>query len=323
MNKKIIAIAVATVMAAPVAMADVKISGRVGGELTFVPANGASAAGSKGTAYVTDTTKSSRQFSDFGSSNRLVFDGTMGNAYARNAYNDSDGGRSKQRELLAGYKLSGGSSFQFGRMPTAGKNLEKDPYITTFLQARDSAAIVGTNKNFTSNGFVDGLIQYKTKAGGTKIVVQYAPSNNYGIANGGQFALGVSGKAGAVRYFASYNNGSGNSTGTSSTNQSNAKGGVSMKMGSVKMTLVVSDAVFGSSGANKRTATTLLADFGLGNGLSANVGYGGNGDTGTWARAAVSKKLNKGTNIFAGVVNSKAVGGTAYSVLGAGMIVKF
>ncbi len=319
MNKKIIAIAMASAMAAPAVMADVKISGRVGGELTFVPANSSGRAGVTGNA--SDSTKASREFSDFGSANRIRFDGSIGNAYAINAYNDANGQRSSQRELLAGYKLSGGSSIQFGRMPTAGKNAEKDPYITTFLQVRNTAALVGTNKIYVSNSFVNGLVQYKTKVGGGNLTVQYDPTDNYPTSNSGHIALALTGKAGGMNYFVAYNNGTA-AAGGAGNKEYNFKIGGSMKMGSAKITLVVTDTQ-NSAGTNKTTATTAWADFGMGNGLSVNVGYGANGDTGSWSRIAVNKKLNKGTNVFGGVVNSAPVSGTGATVFGAGMIVKF
>ncbi len=316
MNKKIIAIAMASAMAAPAVMADVKISGRVGGELTFVPANSSGRAGVTGAA--SDSTKASREFSDFGSANRIQFDGSIGNAYARNAYNDANASRDGQRELLAGYKLSGGSSIQFGRMPTAAKNAEADPYITTFLQVRATAALVGTSNKYVSNSFVNGLIQYKTKMGGGNLTVQYDPTDNYPTGNSNHIAVALTGKAGGMNYFVAYNNGAA----TAGSKEYNFKIGGSMKMGSAKITLVVTD-TSNASGNNKTTATAAWADFGMGNGLSVNVGYGANGDTGTWSRIAVNKKLNKGTNVFGGVVNSAPVSGTGATVFGAGMIVKF
>lgn len=313
MNKKIIAIAIATAMAAPVAMADVKVSGRVGGNLTFLDKNA-----TKAGAY--DATKGAREFRDNGSASRMIFDGTSGKAYARIAYNDNNGKRDNQREIMAGYKLGGGTTVQFGRMPSAGKNIEKDPYITTFLESRNTYALVGTNKIYTSNGFVNGLLQYKGKVGANTVTVQYDPTDNFQTGQSGQIALALSGKAGAVRYWASYNTGSANNTGTDAK-ETNAKVGASMKMGNMKMTLSVSDTQ--ATNKNKTTATTVWVDFGLGNGLSANVGYGGNGDAGTWSRIAINKKLNKQTRVFGGAVIKDPKNGTAYTTFGGGMIVKF
>ncbi len=317
MNKKIIAIAVATVMAAPLAMADVKVSGRIGGHLTSTP---------KGGSHGVDATKSSRDFADNGTG-RIQFDGTVGNGFARIAMDvrNMQGGLTSVpgREMMAGYKLGGGSSLAFGRMAGAAKNLEKDPYITTFLQVRNTWAEAVTAKQFGSSSFIGSLIQYKAKVGGAKLTVQFDPTDNSNTsANAGHYGLGISGKTSGITWWASYNNGKANGAGTAtSANETNAKFGASMKMGTVKLTLNVTDSE--ATNKNKTTATTFWADFNLGGGLSADVGYAGNGDKGTWTRVAINKKLNKGTNIYAGAVNTTPKSGTADTVIGGGMIVKF
>ncbi len=316
MNKKIIAIAIASAMAAPVAMADVKVSGRVGGHLTSVP---------KGGSHGVDTTKGSIDFGDNGQG-RLQFDGTVGNAFARVAIDirNMQGGLTSVpgREIMAGYKLGGGSSIAMGRMAGAAKNLEKDPYIATFLQVRNTWAEAVTAKQFGSSSFIGSLIQYKAKLGGANMTVQLDPTSNSNTsANAGHFGVAFSGKAGGVNWWASYNNGKAKGAGTATDAQhTNAKIGGSMKMGNMKVTLNVTDS---SVPGNKTTATTAWVDFGLGNGSSANVGFSANGDKGTWARLAYNKKLNKGTNVYVGLVNTTPKSGTADTVIGGGMTVKF
>lgn len=343
MNKKLIAIAIATALTAPAAMADIKISGIVGGHFTLSDKN----ANLKTTA---DQTKSSREFADAGFT-RLVFDGTSGNSYARIAL-DKRLGRdvhthtadvnivavpftgtvtsdptsayaSINRDQYIGHKF-GKSSFQFGRMAGAAKNLEKDPLIATFLQSRGTAAeaLAGGGK-FGSSSFIDSLIQYKTKAGGMTIIAQYDPTDNTSTTNSGHIGVSAKGKAGAVTYWVSYNNGAANVTGGASSNQVNAKIGASMKLGSVKLTVNMADSQNGSGG-NKTTGTMVLANMGLGNGLSVDVGYAGNGDRGTWLRAGVIKKLSAGANAYAGLVSTTPPGGgTGVTTMGAGMTVKF
>ena len=315
MNKKIIAIAIATAMAAPAAMADIKISGHMGGHLTFSPKDA--------TGVAVDETKSSREFGDLGRA-RLNFDGTSGNAYARIAYNDANQGRNNMREALAGYKLGGGTSVQFGRMPGALKNLEKDPYIATFLQLRKTAAEAATASAFGSSGFVGSLLELKMKMGAMGFKGQYDPSDNaLTSAHSGHIALALTGKAGAVNYWVGYNNGAANSNDGTATNQTNYKVGASMKMGAAKITVNVTDFEKGSGG-NKSTSTVVMANFGLGNGLSLNGLYAGNGDTGTILRLAVAKKLAKGATLYGGAVTKTgANGGTAVTTFGAGMTVKF
>ena len=324
MNKKIIAIAIATAMAAPVAMADIKVTGAIGGELTFQPKENATT-GTTGTADI--ASKAFRSFGDTGKS-KLEFHGSNGNAYAKvgMSTNTIMGGQNPgARDGYIGYKLGGDSSIQMGRMVGAAANLEKDAYISTFLQSRNTAAEAATSKEFGSSSFIGSLIQYQTKAGAMNVIAQYSPTDNDAhSANDGHIGVSLAGKAGAVNYWASYNNGQANQTTGTSANHVNVKVGAAMKMGAAKLTLNVTDAAFGSGSANKSTSTLVMADFGLGNGLSANVGYGSNGDKGTWTRAAISKKLT-GATVFAGAVSTKAAGSgtTAVTVFGAGMNMSF
>lgn len=337
MNKKIIAIAIATAMAAPVAMADVKVSGMLGGHLTMSDKGASSAA--------VDSAKSSREFGDAGIA-RIQFDGTTGKAFARMAYDmrpdqgaagiyDTAGGTEADnlaakpvgfahREAYLGYNL-GSSSFSFGRMAGVAKNLEKDPYIATFLQTRNTAAEATTAKQYGSSSFVDSVVQYSTKAGGMTVKIQLDPADNtQNSPNEGHVGLSAAGKSGAVGYWISYNTGQASEGGTSASHV-NAKVGASMKMGTIKLTLNVTNSddnkgTFGSS-----TSSALTANFNLGGGLSADVGYAANGDKGTWMRAAVSKNLAKGANVYGGLVSTTAAasGSKALNVMGVGMTVKF
>ena len=314
MNKKIIAIAIATAMAAPVAMADIKVSGRMAGHLT---------SSDKNVGAGTDTAKASREFGDAGQA-RLVFDGTDGNFFARIAYDTraaSGGGALAGRDNYLGYNFAN-SAISFGRIGGAAKNIEKDPYIATFLQMRGTAAISRTSKEYGSSSFVGSIIQYTMKAGGAKVKFQYDPTDNTGASgNEGHTALAVTGKAGAIGYFVSYNNGTG-SDGGSSNGQSNTKVGGSMKFGATKVTLMLSGSK-ASSAAEAQSATFLSADMGLGDGLSANFGYGNNKAKTTWMRLAVAKKFSKQTTVYGGLTNTKPDGGSAGTVMGAGVTVKF
>ena len=319
MNKKIIAIAIASAMTAPAVMADISITGRMGGSLSFQP--------KETTANHTDTTKAARIFSDSEGMSRITFHGVAGNTYATIGYNDSNYSRDKSRELLMGYKM-GTSSVQFGHMPGAAKNLEKDPYIATFLQARGTAGDASTATKYSSHGFVDSLVQYKAKAGAMTITGQFNPTDNQAnSANNGHIALALQGKAGAVNYWVSYNNGAANGTGTStSANQVNVKVGASMKMGAAKITVNVADADNGTSaGGNKETGTLVMADFGLGNGLSANAAFGSNSDRGTYIRAALAKKLSKTATLYGGATSTKAAtsGASSITTFGVGAYIKF
>ena len=326
MNKKIIAIAIATAMAAPVAMADVKLSGRVGIDFTTKDTDGAA--------------NDVRDLKDNAAS-RFQFDGTSGNAYARIAYDARASKNLNQRDNYLGYKLGGGMSIQVGRMPTAAKNAEKDPYITTFLETRGSIANSYTKNIYGSNSFVDNLVQFAFKAGSAKVKVQYDPTDYAPTAgtktnNAGHIAVGVSGKSGPVAWHASYNNGSadGDNTAASYGSQSNIKLGGSMKFGTVKASLNYTSMDTDAATAAEGTATDSIfvdANMAMGKGLSANIGFGTRSgdvaaDDADYIRLAVTKKLSKGAKVYGGYTSTDydaASSSADTSEVGIGMIVKF
>ena len=327
MNKKIIAIAIATALTAPVAMADVKVSGRVGGYIVSADKNATlsaaevtafKAAGFNASAIGVDDTKATTTFGDSGQS-RLEFTASVGNAFAKLAYDaraNKDLGADK-RENLLGYKF-GSSAVSFGRMGGAIKGLEKDPYAATFLEARGTMAVMATG--YGSNGFIDHTVQFTTKTNGVGIKVQYNPGTNNAIVGGdeGHMGLAVTGKVSGVNWWVGYNNG----RGTETTGDTNTKFGASMKFGTIKATLQLEDH---KTDGFAMSRMYLAANMGLGNGLSADValGQGSKDVKGTWTRLAVTKKLNKGTSAYAGFFTQKPDGGDAANVVGAGMTVKF
>lgn len=317
MNKKLIAIAVASVMAAPVAMADIKISGRIAQDYTVKSQDG--------------TALDSTGWSDSGHG-RIQFDGTAGNAYARYAF-DSRGsaGPGATRQNLIGYKFGNGMTLQAGRMETAGKNLEKDPYIATFLETRNTAANVATSSKYGSNGFVDNLLELSMKAGSAKIKIQYDASENAANSNNdGHLGASVAGKAGSVNYWASYNTGSadGDSNPANTTSPSNIKAGAAMKFGKVKVTLNYTSADTDlTNGATDSIA--LGANMGFGNGLSGDITFASKGSDVTTAeaefiRVAVMKKLNKQASIYGGFTSTDVnAPNSDTDEFGVGMVVKF
>ncbi len=316
MNKKLIAIAIATVMAAPVAMADVKLSGRMAGHLTNLSTDGAA--------------DDSLGYGDQGHS-RVQLDATQGSAFARMAWDARGGKNWGQREQYLGYKFGGGVSAQFNRMTSAGKNIEKDPYIATFLQLRNTLAESVTAKQYGSSSFVDHLAQVAFKAGSTKIKIQYdLGSNSAGSPNEGHTAIAVTGKGGPVNYWVSYNNGTADGNNNSlSTSQSNLKLGGSMKFGKVKVSLNYTSSDTDVAGG-EQNSTTVWADMGLGNGMSIDVlaavrAGDTSADDATMVRLAVSKKLAGGAKLYGGVVSKDydAAGPADTTEIGAGLIVKF
>ena len=319
MNKKIIAIAIASAMAAPVAMADVAVTGALGGSLTVNGGGGAD----------------SRTFNDSGMSN-VTFMVSEANSFAKVGLNVGPGAKGVDalgndtfnspvyRDFFIGTKLGNGK-ISFGKMSGVSKNLEKDPYIATFLQSRSGFADTAAGGNqFGSSSYISNVVQYAMKANGLAIKVQYDPTDATPTsANSGHVGVSVAGKAGAVGYFFGYNNGNGSDTAGNS--QSNIKVGAAMKMGTIKGTLMVT-----SSDDNGAADQGLLftADMSMGNGLSVNLGLGQqSGDTvageGTWTRLGIAKKLSKKATFFGGYTGSKPKGGTETTKMGVGMVVKF
>lgn len=323
MNKKLIAIAVASVMAAPAAMADMKISGMVAQDFTILSDD-----------TVADDV---RGISDSGFT-RLQFDGTSGDAYARIALderlgrddNTADSYMKTKRDSYVGYKFGGGMSVQAGRMAGVAKNLEKDPYIATFLEIRSTAASSYTDVKFGSSSFIDGVVQLKMKAGAGNLAVQFGPAE-YANDNNGHIGVAFTGKGAGINYYASYNNGSADGDSTNPLgypSQSNIKLGGNMKFGSVKVGLMYTS--MDTDGAGGATDSIFVdGNFDLGNSLSANVGFGTRtgdvaADDATLLRLAVMKKLNKGASVYAGFTSTaNDTANTDTSEMGVGMVVKF
>ena len=360
MNKKLIAIAIASVMAAPVAMADLKISGRFAGHLT----NDSKEVGSS----AADKTKAATTFGESGAS-RIQFDGTSGKAFGRIAYvQGGTAGFKGSRDLYLGYKFGFGT-VSFGRIGGVAKNIEKDALITTFLQLRKTNAEAATGTNYGSSGFVNDVIQVSAKVGGAKIKLQFNPQDNTNRGSSGHVGIGITGKAGPVGYFAAHSNGDGTTKTTAATaavtavtgvvgtttvaavapvsaaaavaaststiKQTNTKIGASMKFGAAKVTLMNTTSEdktdgFDATAVHKKIATVLMANIGLGKGLAVDVAAS-TGDVktatttkkNTWNRLAISKKINKGFMVYGGVTTSKTDGSDTTTRTGVGAILKF
>ena len=326
MNKKIIAIAIASAMAAPAAMADVTVSGAFYGEILSLNAEAANG------SYNEANGQSTMTFAD-GGKNTLAFTATSGNVYGKMGLNVGPGSAAPSgdfqptyRDFFIGYKLGGDASIQFGTMNGAVKNLEKDAYIATFLQSRGTYADAVTAGKYGSSSYVSNVIQYKGKVGNGTLIAQYNPNSDVADAfnnDEGHMGISYAAKAGGVSYYVGYNNGAGGDATT--TDDTNMKIGASMKFGSIKAGLDYSTA---DTGTADETAIAVNATMDLGNGMSANVLMGSTtasagGNEGTYTRLAVTKSLAKNASIYAGYANHNPDGGDAATIIGIGMGVKF
>ena len=320
MNKKIIAIAIASALAAPVAMADVTVNGALGGDL--VSRNDASALTSTNT---TDTTAGTIAIEDWGAT-KVDFNAKTGNVFGKLSLNMGPGANAgtapSYRDYFIGYNFGGGASFQFGVMAGAAKNLEKDAYIASFLQTRGTFAEARTSGAYGSSSFIHNVLQFKFKAGPGTLAVQYDPTDNVNSSdNSGHAGVAYSGKAGGADFYASYNNGAGDE---SANSQSNMKLGGGMKFGTIKAGLTYTSA---DDGAVTWSAISAGATFDFGNSLGLNVNYGvTTGDAtkdGDSLRLAVTKGLGKGAKVYGGYTSHTPDGGETQTMVGFGMGIKF
>ena len=356
MKKQLLAIAVATAMAAP-AMADIKVSGRVGMHYTDADLNGGGSATTFGDAGQT----------------RLQFDGTAGKAYARIALDErlgranhdhgipattfTSGGPTTptstfytlagnktgktdlydktKRDQYVGYKFDWGS-IQAGRMGGVLKNLEKDPLIATFLQVRGGAGVVGAGANnaginnwgslgrYGSSSFIDNVVQVAGKVGGAKVKVQYgATDTDPSSSTQGHIGISIDGKIGPARVWIGTNNSLADAIDPDSVDI--MKLGASMKFGKVKATLQLENVSDNADGDVDNIL--LMLNMGLGNGWSGDFAYGqsdmdGVPEDATMWRLGLIKKLNKSASFYVGTKNDD-YDTVDFSTTGVGMTVKF
>jgi hypothetical protein len=292
MNKKILtaAIGAALVAGSMAASADMKISGRVAA--SFLSKGGTGAG-------------SGLQFADYGNS-RIQFDVNDDSGWFARAAMDTrnwfGGGSSVGRDFFAGYKASFGS-ISAGRMAGAGKNIEGDPFIATFLEYRNNFVNGGA---YGSSGFINNMVQLSTKSGDVAFKVQYAPCANTATtcSNNGDLGASVKAKLAGADVYAAYNN-QGNASG-----EAYYKVGGSMKFGDIKGKLIYesdSGAVVGSHIAGD-SAYTVGAEFGMGDGAMVDASYVNKGKDGTNAgyRLAYMKKASKKARWWVGYVNNGA-----------------
>jgi len=295
MNKKILSLAIAAAVAAPMAaQADVKISGSVARDMY-------------------NETNVNLKGGDFGTS-KLNIDFSEGDAFGRMAFDvrpaATKSGSSNiampAREQEAGIKLGGGA-LKIGRQANAyAGELTVDAMNATFLEARK--AVGGTSK---TDSFVSGLLGFSMKAGDVALNVQYGPAykDMYTLTN--PMIAGVGFKAGPVDLGIGYEKKSNDGTNT----------GVSakMKFGGVKLGVSYEQAdrsntaTAGAAGTAENIAF-VDASMDMG-GVTLGLGLGSNTTTSkTFTRVSVVKAMGK-AKVYAGVAND----GNSIQRAGAGL----
>jgi len=328
MNKKLSVIAVAVALATPfaAAQAEVTTSARVAWDIASVGGD-ADPSG----ILIGDSGQGRLQFdskSDMGFG-RLAFDTRLGrasvsckgtddneNAGAGDGNIDRDGlscssSLADFRDVYLGINLGPGA-LSFGRMGGASKNLEKDPFIATFLQARGTSAVHGGS--YGSSSFINGLMQYSMDLSGWAVKVQYNLQNEDLAAGGttgkgGDAGLSVKGKAGPATIWLGWNNGGGGDNDLGYT-----KLGFGMPAGPINLTVNYNSKEAPDGGdADNRIFIDGNMKFGDWMGDVA-LGTKSHGDaSGTYIRLAGKTKLDKQMTMSVGYVQDSTDPGTTGS----------
>lgn len=209
-------------------------------------------------------------------------------------------------------------SVQAGRMAGVLKNVEMDPYITTFLEARNTVAVGGGV--YGSQSFVNDLIQYSNTLGGVGITVQYNPTTDDAGNSVNDAAILLTGKVGGADLWAGWNN-------AADSGNENAKVGARMKLAKVAFTAQyeMRDGYVDGGPANVRgDRLFLMGDMPFANGLSGNGAIGANFDSDdTWFRLALNKAFAKNAKIYTGVTFTNVDDGDNLTLFGVGGELRF
>jgi predicted porin len=198
MNKKMIALAVAGVMAAPIASAAPSVYGRVQAEL----------------ADAEWTVDGNAALSDEG---RNLVDNAMGRVGIKGSEDLGNGlsalykyefktntvtsGGLSDRATYVGLKGAFGT-VTFGRNAGAYKGTNLDPYIATTLEARNGGG--QSSGNFGHAGFINDTIKYTNKFGAVKFSAIISADDSDTTSGDNQFALDY--KGGPLRLIAAVSN---------------------------------------------------------------------------------------------------------------------
>jgi len=276
MNKKILSLAVAAAIAAPVAaQADVSVNGAVERDL-----------------YQDSTTTASLNGNDFGTS-KLEFNVKDGDAFAKVAFDIRPSGfggtTMPSREQFAGVKV-GGVAISVGRLPNAyNKGTKVDTMTANFLEARNNKGGVSKVPSFES-----GMLGVGGKAGDVSYQV------NYGVADttNARLQAGVNFKAGPASVGVGYY----------SDSSGNTSYGISgkMKFGDIAVAAVFENTDgrwLGSTGSTTGTSDNVIfADVSMpmGNG-TVGLGLGSNSDQSqTFTRVSYVMKMGAASVIIGG-----------------------
>jgi predicted porin len=270
MNKKILSIATAAVLAAPLAaQAEIKMSGTVQAEIGSVEVGGGDA--------VTTSTDGNGTIAPGGGPNRVTFNLTedLGgglNAFGRLdwSFSTTTGSGLGDREKFVGLEMAKSAYFRIGRIQGAYKTVQTgvDPFYATGAQGRLAGGMSGGSA-FNHGGYVDNAIELgynRDGKEGVSVALQ-------GIADEG---TGIDGSMlGSVKYTAkdfSLFGAASSLTKDGADDLMNWKVGATYKMGGLNLGLQYEDAeMVSGSGASNFTLGSNQGQFVYG---SASYGLG-------------------------------------------------
>ncbi len=335
MNKKIVALAVASALAAPLAaQAEVKVSGTLQAELVSISGD---AAGSPEGLHLTDAQEGGAAGS--GNAGEIAFSASedLGGglkAIAKYGMNVNVGGSSARGTRDSYIGLSGGfGTVLLGRLssPYKSSTVKWDPFLATSFQARGNSGMSGLH-----NSYVDDVIAYANKFGTATVVaaISLDEANDNGDTNGKHaFTASVNAPVGPVELALAYIDvseygegpelGIGLPAGAAPNDTSAFKVGVKWTSGAVTAAGQYEAIEIGGA---EMDVVYLTGSYNMGaNTLSASFGQTSpdGGDDETYFALGATHAFSKTTKAYVGYTSTDLDAAGDYSVFGAGMRVSF
>ena len=333
MNKKIIALAVAAVFAAPMAAnAAPTVGGYLQAEIADWDKSGSAndvqalEDNKRGRLWITGSEDLSNGLK---ANYRYEWQVDTADGETKDSTSTVVGNDTNARETRVGLSGSFGE-FQMGRLKTPYKyvaGVDYDPFTTTVLESRGNGGALRNDGGMTAaygqNSFLSNSLAYKTKFGGTKFWALYQFSES--SVNDDNIVLGLNipiakGMGIDVAYITENKD-------LASEGGTRAKVGFKMKTGAHKVFVKYETQ---SSDAANSDFTSMFAGYHLSMGKNilsvqygANDGDAANADV-TYTMLAFTHKLSKKTKVWAGIRSTDADNNANdVDVISAGMRVKF
>jgi len=328
MKKSAIAVAVAAVLAAPVALADVSISGQL---QTQVVSYGGDIGGAAGNGlYVTDGgVMGNANGGNWGALNVVATEdlGDGMKALAKYSFNIQTGTGIGTREAYVG--LAGGFGAVLGgklNHPYKTATIGWDPFVSTFMQARGNGGMaLGLH-----GSEIDNALAYAGAFGGVKVVAAVVvdeandATSTWDTVGNHAMAFSVNAPIGPIELALAYIDLS--EMGNGPDNASAFKVGAKWNAGDFTVAGQVEslDDAFGDgnvmylTGSYKMGNNTISASFG-----STDKEIDGGSDDTTYIALGVSHAMSKNTSAFLGYRSTDAGTGLDETAFGAGLRVKF